>query len=67
MRYTIKTEALAIGVQSMPGRVNFQGLMLLPFEADMLGQALSECATHAETLAAESAATYIAKYNAKAA
>lgn len=58
MRYTINLHAAAEPASVSPeaGFVVFNGRRLLPFEADMLGQALSECADRAESMAAEKAA-----------
>lgn len=74
MRYTINVQnetVPALEVRPEAGRVIINGVPLLPFEAQMLGDALNECADQAETLALAavkaSKATYVAKYLAKGA
>lgn len=49
-RYTINTGAGVATVCSEPGRVTLNGGALLPHEADMLAEALRECAERAEAL-----------------
>jgi hypothetical protein len=49
-RYTINTGAGVASVSSEAGRVTLNGASLLPHEADMLAEALRECAERAEAL-----------------
>ena len=58
MRYTINFQhnPQAAQVAAAAGVVKFNGATLLPYEAAMLADALSECADAAETKAAEAAA-----------
>lgn len=58
MRYTIalQLQPQRALISSEPGFVVFNGQRLLPMEAEMLAQALSDCADSAENLAAKAAA-----------
>lgn len=47
-KFTTCTSAGRAEIHSEPGRVVFNGASLLPFEAAMLADALSECADRAE-------------------
>lgn len=49
-RYSTKTSAGCASIHSEPGRVIFNGAALLPHEAAMLADALSDCAERAEQL-----------------
>jgi hypothetical protein len=53
MRYTIALQNTCdrATVQAVAGVVVFNGRNLLPFEADMIGKALLDCADRAEVLA----------------
>lgn len=57
MRYTINIHGAsqAASVKAEAGYVDFNGARLMPFEAAMLADALSECAEKAEDKAAEKA------------
>ena len=58
MRYSINVHGHTepVEISSEPGRVVVCGLGYLPFEADMIGEALRRCADDAETKAASAAA-----------
>lgn len=64
MRYTIALQQSAerATIAAHAGTVEFNGVHLLPHEADMLAQALEDCANRAEDKAATVAAGYVAKY-----
>lgn len=57
MRYTIALQNSRdrACVQASTGVVVFNGLELMPYEADMIGKALLDCADKADTLAADAA------------
>lgn len=67
MRYTIALQRCPerAVISAQVGTVEFNGVHLLPHEADMLAQALEDCAKRAEDKAADVAAGYVAKYLAK--
>jgi hypothetical protein len=57
MKFTVKTmTGLPVCVSAVAGQVLINGLALLPHEAAMVGDALSQCADQSESLAAATAA-----------